>query len=501
MTSSRRDDSLTASPGMSAFKGGVFTVAMRWADRLLGLVSTLILARLLSPGDFGLVAMAMIVVGLVDVLLDLGVASALIQKGNSDRHDFDSAWTMRAAQACCAGAILTVLAPYCADYYNDPRVTSVMRMVAVSIAIAGFENIGIVSYQKDMAFGLDFKFFVTKRVMTTFVTIAFALTLRSYWALVLGSLVGRIIGVALSYWMHDFRPRVSFRRFRSIWAFSQWNLVMNAAAYASTRLDKFVLGRQGNAGAMGMYTLADEVASLPTSELLAPLGRVMFPAFVRVKSDAAEFKRLFLLAFSVQAVVGIPAGLGVALVAQQAVPLLLGDQWNASVPLVQMLGLAGVFTVLTHSSHYMLLALGKVRTLAIFYGGQCLALAALLFMLVPDANSIQIAQSRLLVAALALLLMLLLAKGATPAFQARELVANCWRPILASAPMVASVVASATLSSSMSNVVLLLIKVSVGVLVYGLSIAGLWWMSGRPDGAERYIIQALFERFKTRNSS
>ena len=485
----------------SAFRGGILTIAMRWTDRLLGLASTLILARLLSPADFGLVAMAMIIVGLVDVLLDLGVASALIQNSSADRHDFDSAWTLRLAQSILSATALVVAAPYCAEYYHDPRVADVVRVVAISVLIGGLENIGIVMFQKNMAFGLDFKFFVTKRAVTTIVTITLAVMLRSYWALVLGSLIGRAVGVALSYLMHAFRPRISVKNVGRIWSFSQWNLVMNVASYVSTRLDKFVLGKKGNAGTLGAYALADEVASLPTSELLAPLGRVMYPAFVRARGDSEEFRRLVLLAFAVQALIGIPAGLGVALVAPQAVPVMLGDQWGEAVPLVQILGMTGVFATLVHSSHYMLLALGRVRTLSIYYIGQAAGLAAALFILLPSHDAMNIAEARLLVAAAALILMAALARSAMPSLRLSHFFRYGWRPIIATAVMTVAVSVVGAISAEQPQLMLLVVKILVGVVAYGASIAVLWIGTGRPDGAERYILSAASSKRRLPNES
>lgn len=485
---------MASSKGTGAFKGGLLSVAMRWTDRLIGFGSTLVLARLLTPVDFGLVAMAMVVVGLVDVLLDLGVHAALIQNKSADRHDFDTAWTLRVCQATIVAVMLAFGAPLVAQYYQDLRVTDVMRVIALSVFIGGLENIGVVMFQKDMEFDRDFRFFFIKRCLSTVVTISLAFTLRSYWALVLGSVVGRLVGVFLSYSMHAFRPRWSLSRLAGIWSFSQWNIVMNIAGYLNGRLDRLVIGRRQDAAAVGTYTLADEISSMPTTDLLAPLGRVMFPAFVDARERPEEFGRIVLLAFGIQALVGIPAGVGLALVAQDAIPLLLGDQWHGAVQLVQWLALTSVFMALVHSNHYMLLALGRIRTLAAYYCIRLVLFLGLLLLAFPTADAEGVAQVRLLVAAFGLLVMGYLAKRAFPQLQVWGMVRSAYRPIIAALVMAAAVMFLDAMVHLARSFAMLVCKVAVGAIAYVVTVGAMWWLGGRPPGAESYLADGLRDR-------
>lgn len=163
----------------SIFASALIVVAMRWTDRLIGLLSTLILARILTPADFGIIAMASVLVGLVDVLLDLGVNMALIQNRNADDDDYNTAWTIRLIQATAVTIIIFLLAPLAADYYRDPRVCDVTRLMALGMFIGGFENIGIVNFQKNMDFSRDFRFFFIRRLAGFLVTVTLAIQLES----------------------------------------------------------------------------------------------------------------------------------------------------------------------------------------------------------------------------------------------------------------------------------------------------------------------------------
>jgi O-antigen/teichoic acid export membrane protein len=475
----------------SAFRGAILTVGMRWTDRLLGLVSTLILARLLLPEDFGLVAMAMVVAGLLDVLLDLGVGAALIQNTKADSEDFHTAWTLRLCQATVAAIVLAMSAPLAAQYYNDERVVAILYIVAITVFIGGFENIGTVSFQKNMEFGRDFQFFFFKRVVGVAFTISAAFVLHSYWALVFGNLVSKVAGVGISYQMSGFRPRLSFARFSRIWSFSQWNLVATVGHYLATTVGRFVVGRRADATVLGAYTLGEEIALMPTTELLAPLARVMFPVFAAAKHDAVELLRVVRLALSVQALVAIPAGVGVALVARDAIAVLLGEKWLGAIPIAQIIALASIASSLGHSAIYLMSALGRMRTLSVYNWSRVvifLGLAALVF---PGADARGIALSFLGTAFAALVVIQVLVRRLVPGFGGLALLLDTWRPLLSAAIMAAAVIATSRFLGSDKPLLRLPFEVFAGMLAYSAGIVLLWRIAGSPAGAESYILEKV----------
>jgi O-antigen/teichoic acid export membrane protein len=476
---------------VSVARGAVLVVAMRWTDRLIGIASTLILARLLMPADFGIVAMASLVVTLIDTLLDMGVNSALIQNPKAGRDDFDTAWTLRLGQALLAALLIALLgAPLAAGYFNDARVEDVLRFMALTVVLGGIENIGIVYFQKNMEFGRDFRFFFLRRLAGFVITIALALWLRSYWAMVIGALAGRLVGVWLSYALHDFRPRLSLARIKQLWGFSQWILVRNLGAYGTQQLDKILVGRRTDAATLGAYSLADDIAAMPTGELLAPLGRVLFPAFVQAAHDPAELRRTYCLALGVQAIVALPAGVGLALVAETAVPLLLGAQWQAAIPLVQTLALLNVAIALVHGSGYLLLTLGKVRLLAIFSWLQLGMLASLALLAFPQAGAEGIADIRLAVSIIAMLAFLGMVVRAVPGLGWRHVLANVWRPAFATGGMAAALVFFSITPDGAPGLQLV-VDVLFGGAVYSALLLLLWFAQKMPTGAEKYLLEKL----------
>lgn len=483
------DESLKPTQPTTAMRGAFLSVGMRWTDRLLGFLSTVILARLLVPEDFGLVAMAMVAVGFFDVLLDLGVGAALIQHEHADREEFSTAWTLRLAQCAVTALLLVVLTPLIAHYYDDSRVPDVLRVAAITVLIGGFENIGTVSFVRNMELGRDFHFVLLKRLVGVACTILLAITLRSYWALILGSLVSRLVGVAVSYRMSRFRPHLTLSRISGIWTFSQWSLLTGIARYLNGAIPRFVLGGRVHASALGTYSMGEEIAMLPTSELLAPLGRVMFPAFAAARNSPGELLRLVTLAQAVQALMAIPLSLGVVLVANDAIPLLLGQKWTAAVPIAQIVALTGVATALGYSPGYMLTVTGRMHVLCGYTWARTLLLVLLILLVFRGSDPEQIALAGLISSLAGLFALQAIAWKALPGFGGMRFWSQTWRPVLSAAFMAGAVLGVSALLVDAGRLPRLIAEIGVGALVYGLSTLALWRASGRPLGAESYLLE------------
>ena len=482
----------------SIFGSAVITVVMRWTDRLIGFVSTLILARLLVPDDFGIVAMASIVVGLVDIFLDLGVNVALIQNREATTSHYDTAWTLRLLQAIAAAIVVLGVTPYAADYFNDPRVVSVLQFMSLGLVLAGLENIGVVSFQKEMQFGREFRFLFARRMFGFIVTIAAAWVLLSYWALVIGALAGRAFGVALSYVMHDMRPRISFERFGDIISISMWQLVRNIGLHMDNTLHKMLVGGRDNAATMGAYGLADEIAAMPGSEMLAPLNRALFPAFVQQSDNMPELIRMFLSAQSVQTLIAVPASAGLALVANEMVGLLLGEKWLIAVPFIQVLAIANVVQSIYISGGYVMITLGYSRVIALLSWFQLALFACVAIVLVPDAAALQIACIRVFVVIVGLAVALWLLLRTLKTLTLRDVARSVYRPLAATMIMTIAVLSCGVLLPADTLLLALLLKVAVGIGVYLCAIIVLWLIVGKPAGGESYLLEKVLELAKRR---
>jgi O-antigen/teichoic acid export membrane protein len=481
---------MSLSKPTSILRGTLFTVVMRWTDRLIGVISTLILARLLVPEDFGIIAMASIFIGLVGVFLDVGVHVALIQNKNPLQSHYNAAWTIRLGQVLLSASFVFFSAPFAADYYGDARVVPVMQWMALGLFIAGFENIGTINFQKEMRFGLDFQFMFFKRIASFIITITAAFIIENYWALVIGTLVGRIVGVILSYWLHPMRPRLSLEKFGEIFGISQWMLVSSIGGYLDNNLHKFIVGRQADSSTMGAYTLGDEISGLPTSELLAPLNRVLFPAMVQVKHDRTELKRLFLLLQSVQTTIAIPVSIGLALIASDVVAVLLGEKWFVVVPFLQILAIVHSINAITTSCGYILLTLGWVRYSATIAWLQVVCFIVIAFLLLPESNAVEIAVARVISVLVGLSVVFTLLLRVMKNIKLWEIIRSISRPVIATIVMALSIFWIKTVIV-LSPFFSLVTEIIVGAFVYVFALGSIWLLFGRPAGAESYFTDKL----------
>jgi O-antigen/teichoic acid export membrane protein len=340
-----------------------------------------------------------------------------------------------------------------------------------------------------MLFDRDFKYMLSQRVAGFFVTIAMAWFLRSYWALVVGSLSARFFGVVLSYVMHPMRPRLSFAKVGDIFRVSQWALVRGIGGFVEQNLHRWVVAERESAAVLGIYTLGGEIAVLPSQSLLLPLNRVLFPAFVRTKSNLDELKRVFLLAQSVQALIGIPAAVGVMLVAQEAVQLFLGDKWLAAVPFVRLMSVGAIAAALVNAGGYLLTALGHLKGLAMLSWFRVALFAALVYLVFPDGGALTIAWIRAVFMLMVIGMFFGWIGRVLPDVKMRQVADGLFRPLFGATVMTGCILLAAQFVH-LPPLPLLVIKVVVGIAAYSGTVLLLWWHRGRPPGAEAYLLEA-----------
>lgn len=470
--------------------GAIIMILMRWIDRLISIGSTLVLARLLVPDDFGIVAMASLVVGFADIIFDIGVNIALIQKKSPDQKFYDTAWTLRILQSLGVVTFLFIISSHAADYYNDERVTNAVRVMALSILIMSFDNIGTINFQKELNFIADAKFTLTKKLATFIFAIILTLMLNSYWGMILGSLSGRLFSTILSYFVHPMRPWFSMVYFRDIFSISQWVLVKNISQYLDQKLHIILVGGISKTDITGGYTLASEVSDVPGSDLLAPINRVLFPAFALVKDDRAELTKLFLLAQSIQVIITFPACVGLVLTANEFVPVMLGVKWVFIVPFIQVLALSNIIQSISSSANYVLTVIGQIRILAMTSWVKIFIFCIGIYILNSHLDAEIIAKIRFLAVLLTFTLSYYILTRYVPTISIIQMLRGIIRPILGCGAMIGVLLAIDSFIY-LPTPLMLAIKVISGAIAYIVTIIILWLLGGCPNGAERYFIEKI----------
>jgi O-antigen/teichoic acid export membrane protein len=323
---------------------------------------------------------------------------------------------------------------------------------------------------------------------------------RSYWALVFATLIGRAVGMVLSYLMHPMRPRLSLEKFGEIFGVSQWMLVNSIGNYINVNLHKTLVGRWTNATMMGGYTLADEISSMPSTEILAPLNRILFPTFVRAKNDPVELKRNFLLAQGLQCLIAIPASLGLALVAEPAVQVLLGEKWMMVVPFVQILALTNIVQAIATSTSYVLLSLGRNRNATLTTWTQVVLFAAIALLFMNHPQALELAWLRLGCVVSGLLVALVILMRTMRNVSLFDMMRNVFRPLLGALAM-ACVIHLVEAWAPATPALHLILLIAVGALSYVMTVLAAWVVAGRPQGAEAYLLEKIVGVLKRRSAA
>ena len=341
--------------------GAIWMVLARICDKSIGLVGTLIVARLLAPSDFGLIAMAAVVVELLELLSSFGFDVALIQRRDPTRSHFDTAWTLNILLGLLIALCLVLSSNVVPAFFNEPRLEAIILCLAIPAVVRGFHNVGTVLFRKNLQFKKEFRFLLLKRIGVFATTVSLAIVFRSYWALVLGNIAGSIIGLFLSFLLHPYRPRFSLSAAADLFGFGKWLVISNSIAFASQRFATIILGKLGGAYALGVFSVSYDLSTLISSELVAPINRAVFPGFAKKSHDLRELRRSYLEVIGIVIAVTAPAAIGLAAVADLVVPLVLGMQWLDAVPIMEVLAVFGLLSVLTANGYYVYLALGRPR--------------------------------------------------------------------------------------------------------------------------------------------
>jgi lipopolysaccharide exporter len=476
-------------------KGALWMILARLGDRGLGLISTIILVRLLAPADFGLVAMATSVIAICELFGQVGLDVALIQNQGAARRHYDTAWTFSVILSAVTASVLLLVAVPAAQFYGEPRLLPIILSLAVGSLISGFENIGIVAFRKDLRFNREFFFFFGKKLAGFVITVPLAVIFRSYWALIAGIIAGRLAGVCLSYCMQEYRPKWSLEARKELFHFSKWMVISNFVTVLNSRGADFIVGKVAGAHALGLFNVSYEMSNLPTSELIAPINRAVFPGYARKSADATALQQGYLNVISIIAAFGIPAAFGISATSKWLVPLLLGDQWVEGIPIVSILAFYGILAAMKTNAHYVYLALGKPQ-IASYLG--LVQIALLLSMLVVlsithgamgAAYAYLVSQAIFTPISFAVLFRVL-------GISVRHLFCVMWRPVLSATFMFAIVqlgtpALAPQFVNNLTHLGPFVIALMIGIITYLSCLYGLWTISARPSGAESRFLSIL----------
>lgn len=475
--------------------GAVWVTFLRLAYRFIGLISTVILARLLAPEDFGVAAIAMSIFALINTFSKFGFETVIVQHKNPSSEHYSTAWTFNMLFGVLAAVLLALFSTYIGEFYENPDIAYVTVVISLLFLLNGVKNTGIVDFQKNMTFDKEFRLHIIPKFISFFVTIGLAIYFKNFWALVVGNVVLKALEVANSFIMHSFRPTISFKRGKELFGFSKWLMANNMLTFLNTKSPELILGKIITPHAAAIYNLSAEIGKMATSEIIANLNRAIYPGYAKVASDLMKLQKLYKESIRAISLIVMPLGVGVALVSPYIVPIMLGDQWSEAIEPVIYLALGGAINALKSNSNYVYFSLGKPRIAT----GELLVRAVVfigaIVYFVNESGVVGAAQSFLLTSIVMFFVSNAILKVVLK-IPLRDQISLYIKPLVSTLIMAATVSFIIDTISFNSVVLDLALAVISGATSYIISVAVVWLVTGRKDGLEKSALNILRAKLK-----
>jgi O-antigen/teichoic acid export membrane protein len=307
------------------------------------LIRTLVLARLLLPEDFGLLAISMIAVDFLLSVTNLGMVPALVQRLETDERQYNTAWTVGIARALLIGGIVFLAAPLIATLFAEPRATDLIRVVAVRPLLEAMVSIKVADLMRNLRFRRLAYIYLPEAVVNTAVSISLAPFL-GVWALIAGALAGAMAQVIASYLLAPHRPMVALdlAAVRPLIQFGRWIFLIGVIAVTGSSALQLVISRNLGTAELGLYFLAAKIAFVPAEISSEVVGAVAFPLYARLQENLTKLVVAFRAILTGMLALLLPVCALLIALAPSLAENVLGPRWEGTVPLISLLALVNV---------------------------------------------------------------------------------------------------------------------------------------------------------------
>ena len=338
-----------------------FALLANVIQQSIGIVSMLILARLLSPQDYGIVAAAMLVIHFFDVFSETGINEYILSRPTLELDELHSAWTLRLLVRIGLALIVVVLGPFFADFFNQPELHLVLLVAAMIPVIDGLENPGLLLLRREFEYRSIALLLVSAKLAAFLVSLIIALVYQSYWALVVGSIVLSAFTAIFSYRIHPIKPEFTLSRVHGQWSFSSWSILRAILGFSRSKADNFLIGKFLGVTTLGVYSLSKTLATIPHEHLTQALTDIFTSSIggshERIDNAASSLSKIMTSVVSVM----LPVSCGMYLVAEPLVDVLLGPSWVDAVAVIEALSLLTLTYSISMTITTTLIALGHIR--------------------------------------------------------------------------------------------------------------------------------------------
>jgi len=313
--------------------------------RIFSFITKIVLARLLDPADFGLLAIGLLAINTMGLFRELGFGAALIYKKDDSNHTAaNTAFLLLPVVATILFALAYLSAPYAAVFFNTATVEPIIRILSLTFIISSFGTVPSMLLEKE----LEFKKKVIPEVVPVagYACMTIWLALHGYgvWSLVYGQITSAVLVVVLIWMVSDWRPTFSFDKevAKGLFGYGKHILGASVVIFLITNIDNAVIGKMLGMEALGFYMIAYTISNLPATQITHLVGRVMFPTYSKLQDDRDTLRRAYLKTLKYVSMLTIPAAFGIFVIAPDFVNVVLGEKWMPAVPALQVLCVFGI---------------------------------------------------------------------------------------------------------------------------------------------------------------
>jgi O-antigen/teichoic acid export membrane protein len=418
--------------------GACWSVSSRLGGRLIDLVTILILARTLTPADFGLTALAMTLISVVDTVLEVPLIQALTRLKDINKQHLDTAFTLGILRGLLLALIVLAAAWPFAIVYDDSRLLPLVASLAIGPIARGLLSPSMSRFIRQMSFRQSFIAEFSGKVIASIFAVSLVYLGAGYWAIAASSITSSVATVLISYIIAPYRPAFSLTKFRDFSTFLGWFSMAQVVSAVSWQFDRAMLGFYATKADLGQYTMASDLSVLPTQSLIGPAMQPVMAAFARINGDPERLRSAYLKASRFTMMLAVPTCLGISLTSDLIVDLLLGPKWSQAQIYLEWLAVATILSAYYQPLYSLALALNQPIIIFRLSMVELLARIILVPLGLHFYSLMGVVGARAAVS-LVMFVASLFAAGTLVGLKVVTELANLWRVAAASALMTASV--------------------------------------------------------------
>lgn len=342
-------------------KGVLWSLLSFAGSKGITFLATMVLARLLAPEDFGLMALGLVAIGYLETFGSLGVGNFVIYKQGEEEKTANLAFTL----GLTVNAILALggflLAPWIANFFNQPALTDILRALSLTLLLMRLGSIHEARLKKSLHFRRTFYPELGKTLTKAIVSIGLAWSGFGVWSLVAGQIAGSIVLSAIYWLVTDWRPHLvwDWAVSKGMLGYSAQIVLVEIMGMVQNNIDYLIIGKRLGSEPLGYYTMAFRIPELLIVNMCVLVSNALFPAYSQLQADRDGLKKGFLVTLQYVSLYTIPVGIGLSVLSAAFIPLAFGNKWQTAIPLMQALAIYALFYSLSFNAGDVYKAIGR----------------------------------------------------------------------------------------------------------------------------------------------